>query len=207
MAGVGIRFRWTGGNPQFARQMLRRAEYPDRAIEDWRRTDVPRRIIGMFQAGGRVGGQHGQGPWKPNSPWTRAQKGHGQVLIGGFGSAMFQFGRMVRSYRIVAKRRGVWWTFTISNDARGENGFDYPSLHHTGGNFAKGQRFTVRPRRGGEFLSWRDANGTRHFYRETHPSRVPARPHLQFYGLDVRNLQRRFLRYVLGNQRGGRMEA
>ena len=162
MAGVGVRFRWSAGNPAFARQMLGRLERPEMAvINPWKRTDVPRRILGMYRHGGRVGGAHGQGTWKANTSWTTAQKGHGRVLVGGRSSAMFQFGRMNRSYRIVAKRRGAWWTMTISNDARGTNGFDYPSLHHTGG---RGGRFTVRPRKKGGVLHWRDANGTVHFY-------------------------------------------
>ncbi|MCA9726052.1 MAG: hypothetical protein KC729_00105 [Candidatus Eisenbacteria bacterium] len=205
MAGLGVKFRWHSGNPRFAADMLHRFEHPELAvIEPWRRTDVPRRILGMYQRGGRVGGEHGQGPWKPLRQSTVAQKGHSKVLLGGRASSLFQFGRMSRRYRVVTKRtQGGWWTATISNEARSADGYDYPSLHHTGGK--NSGTFTVRPRKAGGVLRWRDANGTEHFARETHPHRVPARPHLQFYGLDVRNLQRRMLRYTLGGQRAGQL--
>ena len=190
-SGVKVGVVWTGDALTWPTKMMGRAqaaEFRREVIRPWKVGAMQRRID-MYMARGAT---EEQGPWRPNSKWTAAAKGHDRPMLSG---RLFQFGAMVRSYVIDVRQAGAaTFEFTLSNRARSKDGFDYPSLLHQGG---RRGRFLVRPRPGKKALRLTLPDGKVIFRASTRPRRVKARPHIIWMEQDLLDFNRRGLDWLV----------
>ncbi len=118
--------RWVG-DTQWIAKMVQRAgagQMEAAVFRPWERAVLQRDVLDLYRSGG------GTPPWAPNAAATIEAKGHARPMLS---ARLYQFGTMVRSYQIVRKRRGLRvWDFELTNRARSEKGYDYPSLLHRG---------------------------------------------------------------------------
>jgi len=194
---IKIGVKWTGDLLRWPEEMMSRAEasrFRKAVVTPWKAGVMARRIQ-MYQDRGAT---DEQGPWRPNSKWTAAAKGHDRPMLS---SRLFRFGSMVRSYVVdVRQSGGASFEFTMSNRARSSTGYDYPSLLHEGG---KRGRFEVRAK-AGKAIRLTLPNGEVIYRKSTRPRRVKARPHILWMEEDLIEFNARGLNWIMEGKQDDR---
>lgn len=218
---IGTRLRWSGDR-RFVAKMLKRAQPGEleRAVfRPWSNRVKNVHIIEMFKEKGAVPGPDGQPPWKKLSKWAAITGGPAAANLILLSPRQYQFGTMVRSYKITSRPKGKQpgsWYIEIENTKKSSSGFDYPSALHNGWR----GRGRIYPKAGSAlaipifgFIGGKQGRGAggrftgkskgktgrtgTMIFASVKKGSAPPRPHIRFYGRDGRLLMEMTRDYIL----------